>query len=664
MAYSELLRKAVQVTERGLLFTSDDLLNWRPRETGTNLALRSVVFLPNGRAVFVGESGAAYYSNDLNAEQVIQPGILLDGPTENWLEGVTVSSNLVVAVGDAGAIYLSDDGIRWKKQTTAFTTWLSGIAFGHAGFVAVGEQGTILQSAQGTNWVARTVGQNDWLGITYGRNRYLAVGRKGAIGSSTNGINWTLESSGRTNDLWTAAINDSSQLVGGSFDLLVKEGNGAWVDQFTLGPYAAPVGTYYASLGRTNYFLVAGRSGLLAEGDQFVNGSSYRWFDNSPSPRPWLWDITRLNDLYVAVGQFSTLFTSERGSDWTLELPPASVTNTTLLGVGGDTNLLLAVGTKGAIIRSPNLLTNFQTIVTVGTNQHVSNYVSSMFGVVWFEAENRPTTNQLQGIGAGHDLYVVVGDRGEIVTSANGSVWTRRSSANTNLLSSVTATSSGFVACGQKGTLLVTGPNAISWRKLTSPTSSWLFKVRSHEGALFAVGENGTLLTSPDETTWVARSTGTTEFLTDVCWVGDQCFIIGQSGTLRWSTTYTNWTEINPFTYRDLYGVATDGTQLILVGEEGTILRNRIAPDLTPLEIVSYSRLMSTNQSRIESLFLLGGKPDQRFVLESTVSPTEGSWNPGPFLEMGKSSEVLTYLISQPTNNLPPRTYYRARLLP
>ncbi|MBL9166359.1 MAG: hypothetical protein JNN07_01320 [Verrucomicrobiales bacterium] len=656
LTYSDALQRGLQVTERGLIYYSDDLVTWIPRETGTNLALRAALFLPTGRAVLVGESGSVYYSDNLNGPQSIQPGTHLDGPTEDWLEGVAASPQQIVAVGDAGAIYTSNDGVRWKRQSTPFSTWLTGVAHGPAGFVAVGQQGTVLQSQQGTNWVSRSVGTKDWLGITYGGGRYLAVGRAGTIGSSSNGINWSLESSGRTNDLWTASANASSRLVGGSFDLLISETNGPWVDQFILSNYPAPAGTYYASMARSNYFLAAGRSGLMVEGYQPLAGFPYSWLETSESLRPWLWSATRLNDLYVAVGQNGTLLTSSEGVDWTLELAPRSVTNVTLLGVGGDSNLLVAVGTKGSIIRSPNLLTNLPSQSGNGTN------LSSTFGVIWLESENKPTTNQLQGITAGHGLYVAVGDQGEIVVSSNGSLWTRRNPVNANLLSSVTTTPDGFIACGQKGTLIAGGANGLGWRRITSPTTAWLFRVREHDGTRVAVGEGGTLLTSTNDSAWVARVSGTTEFLTDVAWAGDACFILGQSGTLRWSTNYASWKELNTYTYRDLYGLATDGRQLIMVGEEGAILRSSVVSDTTPVEILAYSRTLSPTGELWNHLFLFGGHVDQGFNLEWSQTLFPDTWTPLSYLEMSQGSGTLTYLFTQPATNAAPQAYYRTRL--
>lgn len=662
IAYQGSLHRAAQVTERGLLYYSDDLVNWIPREAGTDLALRSVTFLSSGRLVIVGEAGSVLYSDDLTALQPTQAGQLLDGPTDDWLEAVAASPTLLVAAGDNGALYLSSDGASWKRQASGTTTYLTGISYGGNGFVAVGEGGLILHSGNGTNWTQRTVGAQDWLDVAHGNGQYLAVGRSGSIATSPNGKIWTLETTGRTNDLWTAAANGNARMVGGSRELLLSQNNGSWTDQLALAKNPAPPGTYYASLARPDYFLAAGRGGLMVEGSPGTNSTVYGWAENQPSIRGRFWDVLHQDDLYLTVGDNGAVMTSIDGRDWTLELVPKSVTNATLLGIGGDTNLLIAVGAGGAMIRSPNLITNTESVFLSGTNQVLTNISSSTLGVLWLDVDSRPTTNQLQGVAAGHGLYVVVGENGEILTSAEGGLWNHRTTANANLLSSVASWPEGFVACGQNGTLMGSA-NGILWRKLASPTTAWLFRIRWIDGLLVAVGENGTLITSPDATTWTARSTGSAEFLTDVTSVQGICVATGQNGTVITSTNYQSWFSVNPFTYRDLYGAANDGSQLVMVGQDGLILRDAAIPSTTPVELLSYSHLISPGGNTVEDLLLMGGRLDQRFVLESTESVASGKWTPGPYLELSSANGTLAYLTSEEATNSPPRRYLRTRLI-
>ena len=662
IAYNNLLHRAAQVTERGLFYYSDDLIDWTAREAGTDLALRAVAFRPSGRLIVVGEQGSVFYSDDLTASEALHPGHLLDGPTEDWLEGVAGSPTLWVAAGDSGALYLSDDGVTWRRQASGTATYLTGITYGGNGFVAVGESGTILHSENGTNWTQSIIGTQDWLDVTHGNDQYLAVGRSGTIATSVNGKVWTIETTGRTNDLWTAAVNSSARMVGGSVELLVSLNNGPWVDQLTLAKNPAPAGTYYASLARPEYFLAAGRGGLMAEASPTTNSTAFAWAENTPSLRARFWEVIHQGDLYVAVGENGAVMTSTEGRDWTLELVPRSLTNTTLLGIGGDTNLLIAVGARGAMIRSPNLLTNLPNADLQDTNQVFPLVAASSLGVLWLDVTPRPTTNQLQGVAAGHGLYVVVGEKAEILTSTNGVLWSHHNAPLSNLLSSVASWPGGFVACGQEGTLIGSTDGTL-WSKIPSPTTAWLFRVRSLDGILIAVGEDGTLITSTDALTWTARNTGTTEFLTDVTLLRGSCVAIGQNGTFRTSSDYTRWTSLNPFTYRDLYGIATEGSQLILVGQDGVILRNQAIPITTPVALLSFSHTVSPTQTAMEELFLFGGSLDQGFVLESTENATSGQWTPGPYLELSSASGILTYLATDDLTNAPLRRYYRTRLV-
>lgn len=654
MAYSETLQRAVQVTERGLLYFSDDLIQWTPRESGTDIALRSALFLPNGRLVCVGERGSVFYSDDLDATNLFAPGKLLDGPTDDWLESVTASPTGLIAVGDNGAIYASQDGSRWKRMATPFTTWLDGVAYGPPGFVAVGTAGAIFFSTDGTNWDSHPTGTKDWLSVTFGSGQYLASGKNGAIGISTNGTDWTLDNTGRTNDLWTASIQGGSRLLGGVYELLISETNGPWVDQLTLSSNAAPVGTYYSVLPRSHYFLAGGRNGILAEGYQSGDGFPYAWTETSPSLRPWLWSVTQVSGLYVAVGQRGSIMTSDNGADWSLELVPDSVTNSTFLGIGGDTNVLIAVGTGGALIRSVNSV--------VQTPEGLTN--GSTFGVVWEPILPRPTTNQLQGVAAGHGLYLVVGDHGDIASSTDGLTWTLQTTDNTNLLSGVSASDTGFFACGQNGTLLSSGPTGDNWQILNVPTQKWLFRVRSHGAQSLAIGEAGTLLTSEDGSTWQLQNSGTAEFLTDAVWVQNTWYVVGQSGTLLWSTNSTDWKVLSTFTYRDLYGLAAEQDQLVMVGEEGAILRDQVIPNLAPMEILQFAQSKDAAQDTVSDLLLIGGRLDQRFILEWVDQTDWKTWTTGPFLEITDSSGVITFLVTRPSTNSPPKRFYRTRLVP
>jgi hypothetical protein len=86
----------------------------------------------------------------------------------NIVRGVTYGAGLYVAVGDAGTIETSPDGITWTARTSSFgTTAVFGVTYGAGLYVAVGITGTIETSTYITRFGTRTT--------TYGYiNPYLS----------------------------------------------------------------------------------------------------------------------------------------------------------------------------------------------------------------------------------------------------------------------------------------------------------------------------------------------------------------------------------------------------------------------------------------------------------------------------------------------------------
>ena len=663
MAYSPALGLGVQVAERGQLYTSDNLSTWLPRDSGVTNALRAVTFF-GPRIIVTGQAGVVLY-----ADSVIdfKPGMLLDGPSGDWLEALAASSQTVVAVGDNAAVYTSTNGVTWKRQTPTLPTkpldqWLRGVAFGNDTFIAVGENGLIATSADGTNWTRRTSGTATNLNrVAFTGNYFTAVGEGGlTLTSTNNGSSWFSEKTGATNDLFHTSNGDSSRLVIGENEVRLQNSLN-WSDQLAQsnGP---PAWSYYANIGRLDFYLIAGHTGLIAEGYS-TNDISYYWLSSSDSIRELLFDLTWVTNFYVAVGDRATVMTSDDGVDWSLEFVPDSVTNSIFLGVGGTTNLLIAVGNQGSLIFSPYAETNLTFTNVVGTNVVVTNRTVSTFGINWYAVRPRPTTNDLQGVGVFGNLYLITGDNGTVLTSADGTNWTPRTSRTQALLGSVAASSNTIVVSGQAGTIL-TSTDGTNWVLQASRTTNWLYRVRYLGGQFVTVGQNGTIMTSADGTTWNPRSSGTTKWLTDVTWVDGTYFVVGTQGTVLTSTNAADWTSPGTITLKSLYAVATDSRQLITAGVEGVILRSQIVPDTNRISILSFSRFEDSSSASVNNLFLFAGHTDQRFRLDSRLGFDTNNWIFGPQFEFYDSSGTFYYLETLPASNAPPRKFYRGTLTP
>lgn len=614
---------SVQVGECGQILTSEDWTQWWPRDSHTSRALRGATFL-GGRLVVTGEGGTVVIADRPDQMYLLHLGTL------DWLEGVAASPDLVVAVGDNAAVYTSTNAVVWQRVGgLPFTKWLRGVAYGGNVFVAVGEGGLIATSGNGMNWQVQesstTVDLNRvaWLG-----DHFLAVGDDGMALASTSGGSWTKVAAGATNPLYGVAGLGDTELADGDLEVCLSENHGVWVDQLspTL-PSPAPEWTYYSALYKSNYFLLSGQTGMNVEGLR-TNGI-VQWQSPTPSVRTWLWSVTRTPSHYLAVGDHGVILSSPDGIDWDLELTPGAATNSVLLGVGGSSNLVLAVGTQGTVLW--------------GTNVYLWNPLPP------------PTVNDLQGVCFDGLNFVLTGGNGTVLTSPNGIDWTPRPTPTSKFLMSLAATRSGLVAVGEGGTILTSSNSGTNWTLRSSGTTNWLSQVRWLNDRLVALGQNGTILTSFDGKEWRTAVSGTEPWLNAAEFLDGAWFAVGNQGAMLGSPDCTNWYNLGTLTKKSLYGLVAHAGKLVSVGTEGVVLRSQVVPELTPVNIAEFSRGSGTD------VFLFGGNPDQRFALQSSKDLI--NWTDDFLLELLDSSGTLLWIVETEGNAAPTR-FYRTRLLP
>ncbi len=174
----------VAVGEFGTILTSSDGRVWSPQSSGTTNLLLAVT-CANGLWVAVGLCGTILTSSNA-VSWVAQDS----GTTQN-LSGVTFGNGVFVTVAGlwyhpgslVDAILTSSDGIAWTNQPLGAHNYygLSDVTFGKDVFVAVGAAGAILTSGNGITWIDRgkPVPLGSLWGITYGNGRFVAVGRGG-----------------------------------------------------------------------------------------------------------------------------------------------------------------------------------------------------------------------------------------------------------------------------------------------------------------------------------------------------------------------------------------------------------------------------------------------------------------------------------------------------
>ncbi|MDF7798821.1 hypothetical protein P4C99_05075 [Pontiellaceae bacterium B1224] len=656
---------SVQVGDSGSLHFRGEDERWVQALTGTENYLRSTTVLGE-RFIAVGESGTIIWSD---SGTVFQSSELVPENTLDWFEGVAASSLRAVAVGDYGAIYTSTNGVSWTSSDSGTTEWLRGVAFGGSSFVAVGENGTILQApVSAGSWSAVASGTTEHLNrVRYLGNassgNYYAVGNNGVLLNSSDGTAWTALNSGSTNDLYDVALNSTGLLLVGDQELrLSRDGATSWEDQIRDGlSNAAPAWVYLSAQSKGNAWWAAGRSGLLMEGT-FSSGE-YAWQASpSDSSHAWLWDMTVQSGIYIAVGDLANIKTSLDGILWTQEVVPVAHTNTVLLGVGGNSNVLVAVGNDGAVLLSEA----GQAEVTVTNELVVTNITVETYGVVWTNLAPF-TASSLQGIDVADDLFIATGDAGSIFTSSNGWNWTARNSSSSVFLSGVAIGADVCVAVGDNGSVLRSADRGISWSAVNVGTTDWLYRVQWLENQFVIVGEGGSIFTSVDGLSWTAPSSGTDEWLTDVSFADGEWFVSGYHGTLLTSTNLTEWESLSLPTGKSLFVTEVKDGQLLVAGVEGVILRNRTETQLTPVMLLDYSQSTSTDTNGVDTvyeLFLFGGQPDQIFGFCSTTNLTSNLWNTNAVMELYDPSGTLYAIRTRDATNAPPAEFYSTQLVP
>lgn len=633
---------AVQVAERGQMYTSTDLKTWNPVNTGTTRSLRAVTFFKDQLAV-TGESGTILFGATPTDLKVGNLG------TEDWLEGVAASPQVLVAVGDNAAIYTTEDGTNWQRRSAPFTDWLRSVTYGTPGnvgtFVAVGESGIVATSQDGAQWqVQSRFTQADLNSVHWFNGEFWVVGTSGVTFQSSSGTKWQAVNTGAANSLNAFAAAGSLRLVAGESEVRLRN-RGTWNNELAnTKPFPPPNWNYLCAATITNAFLLCGRTGMMAEGLIATNGANV-WFPLSDSLWNWLWDVKRFPNLYLAVGERATIMSSLDGATWAAELPPAPVTSSVLLGIGGRTNLAIAVGSTGTIITSGE---GSQTVVSTNSDGTISTNVVSTFGIYWQAVSPAPTTVDLQGVCTFGDLCVVSGGTGTILTSPDGTNWTKRSTPTSGFLSSVDSFPGGIVAAGKDGVMLFS-TDAIQWSLLPQFTTNWVYRVRYLGGRLIAVGENGTILTSSDGTAWTTQSSGTGAWLNDVQYLDNTYFAIGNQGTVLTSPDAIVWTDRGTITGKSLFGAAAADGMLVVVGVEGVILRSQILPVDSTVKFLKFPARFDQNQ------FLFSGRPGQRFTLDRSTNIQ--SWNPGPVLQI-EGTGTLPFTAQDP--NSPEVQFFRA----
>lgn len=466
-----------------------------------------------------------------------------------WVSGGTFTDVIhdgsrFLAVGHEGVMKTSDDGVAWTQIKPGHNWFAEEILFAGGQYVVVGGFGQIFTSSDAQNWTPRTSGTNQWLfGVVYSQDQYVAVGRHGAVLTSPDAMTWTSRTSGTTAELAGIAAGGGHYAAVGQSGTLI-----ASPDAITWTAYDSGTPVYLSAIIHDGVRFIAQGSGNQARSADGTNWVSV------PSDSEAYQDIAFGAGRYVTVGIFGRISVSSNNEDWTTIDPPP--TDFRLRSVAHGNGVWAAVGDTGLIVTSDNS-TDWALRSNVGTDAGILDLVfaegvfvsvasgaritRSTDGLNWIR-QPIPVTSPMHGVAHGNGRFVAVGDKGTILTSPDGAVWTAAEVSNVSAqLNGVSWNGSLWCAVGSGGESL-TSPDAVNWTVRTSGVSEDFTGIASGNGIFVALA-GLKLYTSPDGSNWIERAHPGNSTLRDILFA-DGRFLIAENDSVLTSADGAEWEQI------------------------------------------------------------------------------------------------------------------------
>ena len=400
-----------------------------------------------------------------------------------------------------------------------------GVAYGDGLYVTVGDKGSICTSPDGISWSLQESETTKVLnGIAFGNNLYVAVGAAGTILSSPDGKKWESQTAGTSETLNAIAFGNGVFVAVGNNGTINVSSNGASWSQPSSGTNERLTSVAYGTPG----FVAVGQSGTLLKG----NASGTGWQPKNSGTAAYLKGVTFGNNRYLAV-YADGITTSADGLIWT----PLAQTFGDVFGVtyGGGAFLVFTGGCQEGDIRYS---TNNGNTWNPGLKR-----LFYFLGGTW-----------------GNGRFVVVGNSGNILTSANGHFWAEQATGVISSLNGVTNKGGTFAAVG----------------------------VKEYVDAIYFTRDYASILTSSDGIFWKFRSSGTVNTLNAINQGANKFVTAGINMALLYSGTGAGWVPgFSEWDDRHLYGITygTEAGLFVAVGVWNYLLNPIIIK--TPLVFLS-----------------------------------------------------------------------------
>ena len=234
--------------------------------------------------------------------------------------------------------------------------------------------------------------------------------------------------------------------------------------------------------------------------------------------------------------------------------------------------------------------------VTRGPSQWVAvgergTIVTSADGSNW-SLQNRRVDLPLYGVAHGAGVFVAVGTGGTILSSADGTNWAYRFASPSTFLNDIVFANGRFLALGSAPgipSLALISTDGLNWGRVGLGALS-ANRCVTYGNGLFVSGGANLIRTSADGTNWSTVFTPNRE-VESVTYANSLFVAVGDDGTIHVSANGTAWQSRAPVTARRLLGVTYGAGKFVAVGSRGTILTSTDTLTWTPQSGGTFDRL-------------------------------------------------------------------------
>ncbi|MCC6234541.1 MAG: hypothetical protein IT580_17995, partial [Verrucomicrobiales bacterium] len=455
-------------------------------------------------------------------------------PSLPTLRGVTAGENRLIAVGDAGTILSSTNGVEWVRENSGVTNRLNSVAYDRGEFVIVGHEGRALRSTDGKTWIRGSLGSGIYARAVASRDGVtVACGENGALRVRNPAGVWEVRKSGTETHLNGIARSPGATVVVGDDGEILRSTNLIdWV-RVESGLFQSLLGVRYLD----EAFLAVGEYGTVVRSQD-----GQEWTLASEEFLPEYRDVTTVGNLTVVVGQpdwgdsaLGQIVVSESGTEWSdVHANLGPLYSVTRFG----NQKVVAVGAGGLIAHSVD---GFTWEAIRGTATAPLGSLTQTPGGWWLASYSdwgQCTTDRwrlkrnypvvFHQVGEGplqvmapsatpdivhatelHGRWVAVGTGSNTWVSDDGKSWTPGGAIPGAILRNLAVGDGRFVAVGQLGNsgLVASSTEGLHWQVEALHEGGALNHVVFGNGRFVAAGDHGARLTSAHGGPWVPSGT-------------------------------------------------------------------------------------------------------------------------------------------------------------